>query len=70
MVPMNRFEKMLYYLLLGYLVLMLLVLPLIVKITIRQELVYTALPFLVWIMLTAYYVVRWSVHKMHFGHKA
>ena len=61
---MERFEKMLYYLLSGYLVLMLFLYPFLVKITVHQEVVYTALPFLAWIVLSVYYLLRWSYHKL------
>ncbi len=61
---MGRLEKYSYLVLTAYLLLMLLVLPLIVKMTVHQEVVYTALPLLAWIALSAYYLVRWSVRKV------
>ena len=30
---------------------------------------YTALPFLVWIVVSVYYLLRWYVRKTRFGHK-
>ena len=61
---MERLEKYLYLILTVYLLLMLLVLPLIVKMTVHQEVVYTALPFLAWIALSAYYLLRWCVWRV------
>ena len=61
---MERLDKYLYLILTVYLLLMLLVLPLIVKMTVHQEVVYTALPFLAWIALSAYYLLRWCVWRV------
>ena len=58
---MERLEKYLYFVLTGYLILVLLVFPLIVKMTVHQVVVYTALPFLAWIALSVYYLLRWYV---------
>ena len=66
---MERLEKYLYLILTVYLLLMLLVLPLIVKMTVHQEVVYTALPFLAWIALSAYYLLRWCVWRVRSASK-
>ena len=66
---MERLDKYLYLILTVYLLLMLLVLPLIVKMTVHQEVVYTALPFLAWIALSAYYLLRWCVRRVRSASK-
>jgi uncharacterized membrane protein YesL len=58
---MERLEKYLYLVLTGYLILVSLVFPLIVEMTVHQVVVYTALPFLAWIALSVYYLLRWYV---------
>ena len=60
---MKKLELYLYLMLTGYLVLVLLVLPLIVKMTVHQMVVYTALPLLAWIVLSVYFLARWALRK-------
>ncbi len=61
---MQRFERYLYYLLTAYLVLVVVAAQFFVKITIHQAAGLFALPFLGWLVLTTYYLVRWSVRKV------
>ena len=60
---MGKFEKASYYLLSGYLIVVFLAASFLVKLTIRQAVSVFALPFLVWVILTVYYLVRWSVRR-------
>ena len=66
---MQRFEKYLYYLLTGYLVFVIVAAQFLVKITIHQAVGVFALPFLGWLILTAYYLVKWSGQRMGWLHK-
>jgi uncharacterized membrane protein len=62
---MERLEKYSYLVLTGYLILALfLVGSFLVKITNRQAGLMVVLPFLGWLVLSAYYLVRWSVRKV------
>jgi uncharacterized membrane protein len=63
---MERLEKYSYLVLTGYLILVLfLVGSFLVKITNRQAGLMVVLPFLAWVVLSVYYLVKWIGKKMH-----
>ena len=68
---MEKIEKYSYLILIGYIIVMVIVAGLRAqyfgvapKIAAQQAANLITLPFLAWVVLSAYYLVRWSYHKL------